>query len=101
VPILTDREVSVLAQLAEGDCYGLQLVAGSRGAVSRAAIYVLLGRMKDKGFVESLEETVPASGGESGPPRRLHRATELGLRMLEAHRASMAIIAEGAVDRAR
>lgn len=87
MPVLTDREASVIAQLASGDRYGLQLVAGSGGVLTRVAIYVLLGRMRSKGFVESLGDTVPASGGESGPPRRLHRATTLGLRMLEAHRS--------------
>lgn len=92
MPILTEREASVLGQLATGDRYGLQLVAGSGGLLPRAAIYVLLGRMKSKGLIESLQDLVPASGGESGPPRRLHRATKLGLHMLEAHETCVAIV---------
>lgn len=61
--------------------YGLELVEASEGALKRGTVYVTLGRMQEKGFVESRPER-PA--GASGLPRRLYRPTGLGLRVLDA-----------------
>lgn len=80
---LTEREVNVLTQLAAGEKYGLELVAGSGGLLRRNAIYVLLGRMEDKGLIEGREEATPK--GESGPPRRVYRVTGHGARVLIVH----------------
>lgn len=82
--VLSEREACVLDQLASGEKYGLELVAGSRGSLSRGGVYVLLTRMKEKGVVaEVREEATPA--GESGPPRRFLAMTELGELLLRAH----------------
>jgi len=57
--------------------YGLELVAASRGRLTRGGIYVTLGRMEQKGLVTSDS----AEGG-----RRLYRMTGLGQRALLAAR---------------
>lgn len=64
---------------ANGELYGLQLVAASRGRLKRGTVYVTLGRMEDKGFVTSTPGAAPLAGGL---PRRLYTATPLGRRML-------------------
>jgi DNA-binding PadR family transcriptional regulator len=62
---------------ARGSCYGLELVAASRGRLKRGGIYVTLGRMEEKGLVVS-------HVGDGG--RRLYRPTALGERALLAAR---------------
>lgn len=62
--------------------FGLQLVESSKGALKRGTVYVTLGRMERKGFVESEQE--PAQPGAIGLPRRLYRPTGLGERALRA-----------------
>ena len=81
--ILTEREANVLTQLIAGEKYGLELVAGSGGLLRRNAVYVLLGRMEDKGLIEGREEATPQ--GESGPPRRVYRVTGHGARVLAVY----------------
>lgn len=88
--MLTERQANVLAQLAQGERYGLELVAGSQGLLKRNAIYVLLGRMEDKGLIEGREEATPQ--GESGPPRRVYRITGQGSRVLHAHEMGNAVL---------
>jgi len=61
--------------VADGPCYGLELVKASSGALKRGGIYVTLGRMEEKGLVRS-------GTGESG--RRVYRPTALGERALSA-----------------
>jgi DNA-binding PadR family transcriptional regulator len=78
---VSPKELLVLQLLAaNGDLYGLQLVAASRGRLKRGTVYVTLGRMEDKGYVTSAPESAPHRGG--GLPRRLYTATPLGRRML-------------------
>ena len=57
--------------------YGLELVAASKGRLTRGGIYVTLGRMEEKGLVTS----AAAEGG-----RRLYRPTAFGHRALLAAR---------------
>lgn len=83
LPSISGRECLVLEQLRNGDKYGLELVAGSRGALKRGTVYVTLGRMEQKGFVESRQEAQRA--GAIGLPRRLYRATAYGLKVLDAY----------------
>ena len=73
----------MLEQLRDGEKYGLELVAASGGALKRGTVYVTLGRMERKGFVESRQEAQPV--GAIGLPRRLYRATAYGLKVLEAY----------------
>ena len=73
----------MLEQLREGEKYGLELVAASGGALKRGTVYVTLGRMERKGFVESRLEAQPR--GAIGLPRRLYQATGYGLKVLDAY----------------
>lgn len=73
--------------VAQGPCYGLELVAASRGALKRGGVYVTLGRMEEKGMVKSIK-------GENG--RRHYRPTALGERALAAARVFSGQIRLGA-----
>lgn len=83
VSIITEREANVLSQLKTREKYGREIADESGGAISRAAVYVLLGRMRDKMFIEWREESAPK--GESGPPRRIYRLTAYGAKVLTVH----------------
>lgn len=61
---------------------GLELVQRADGEIGRGGIYTLLGRLADKGLVES--RTVPPPQGKGGMPRRLFVATGTGQRVVEA-----------------
>jgi len=83
VPTLPAKERLILELLlSNGSMFGLQLVDASRGALKRGTVYVTLGRMEEKHFVESEQEERPA--GAIGLPRRLYRPTALGERALRA-----------------
>jgi DNA-binding PadR family transcriptional regulator len=74
LPTLSNKERLILNQLvSSGPKYGLQLVDESRGALKRGTVYVTLGRMEQKGLIESRHE----------PPRMYH-ATGHGRRVLDA-----------------
>lgn len=87
---LTDREYNVITQLVGRKKYGLEIVEESAGLIKRNTVYVLLGRMEEKGLVEGRLEDAPV--GDSGPPRRVYTVTGLGSRCLQAHRAAEAIM---------
>ena len=73
---LAGSETVILNLLVvRGPSYGLELVKASRGKLTRGGIYVMLGRMEEKGFVTS-------ASGDSG--RRVYRPTALGERALMA-----------------
>ena len=82
IPRLSATERLILELLAGEQMFGLQLVQQSKGALKRGTVYVTLGRMQDKGYVESWTEKQPA--GAIGLPRRFYRPTAYGLRVLEA-----------------
>ena len=83
VPTLPTKERLILELLVGADAqFGLQLVAASGGALKRGTVYVTLGRMEAKGFIQSEQE--PPVPGAIGLPRRLYRATGLGERALRA-----------------
>ena len=88
---LTVTEHAVLSVLSDlGRAYGLQIVQASEGALRRASIYVLLGRLQDKGFVQShLEDRM---AGQRGPRRRVYRITATGHRVLSAWELARAIM---------
>jgi DNA-binding PadR family transcriptional regulator len=81
IPRLTATETVILELLGAGEMYGLQLVSSSKGKLKRGSVYVLLGRMEEKGFVEARAEAKP---DHAGLPRRRYRATGLGRRVLDA-----------------
>ena len=82
LPSMSRTESLVMDLLRDGDRYGLELVEASNGTLKRGSVYVILARMEEKGFVDSRQEVRPAR--EGGPPRRLYRATEYGLKVHDA-----------------
>lgn len=65
------RILEVLAA-AGRDLYGLDLVAA--GAAKRRWLYVVLGRMEERGLIEGRED----DGDPPRLPRRLYRITDAG-----------------------
>lgn len=88
LPRLSMREVHVLTQLVSRPKYGLELVEDSDGILAKNAIYVLLGRMEDKGLIKGKKEDTPP--GEMGPPRRRYAITGLGQRTLNVFEETLA-----------
>jgi len=79
---LSSLELLVLKMLTNtgGEMYGLQMVEQSGKRLKRGTIYVTLGRMEDKGFIESRKEK--QREGARGLPRRLYKPSALGQRVL-------------------
>jgi PadR family transcriptional regulator, regulatory protein PadR len=91
IPRLSPKEALILRQLvAKGEMYGLELVGESGGELKRGTVYVTLGRMSDKGYVES--RTIPQDDG-SGMPKRLFQATGYGAKVLQAWELASASLA--------
>ena len=86
IPRLSPTERLILELLAGEEMFGLQLVEQSKGALKRGTAYVTLGRMQDKGYIESWTEQ--QSPGAIGLPRRLYRPTAYGARLLQAWEAA-------------
>src|SRR5260221_13945256 len=82
VPRLSATERLILDLLREDELFGLQLVERSQGALKRGTVYVTLGRMQEKGYVESRTEPLPP--GAIGLPPRWYRPTASGLRVGDA-----------------
>lgn len=81
------KELIVLELLAaQRELYGLEMVKASQG-LSRGTVYVLLGRMEERGFVTSRQEKQET---QAGMPRRLYAITGLGQRALGASRQAAA-----------
>jgi DNA-binding PadR family transcriptional regulator len=82
MPTLPAKEALILELLIrEKEMYGLQLVAASRRRLKRGTVYVTLGRMEEKGYIQSRFEPAPPDAG--GLPRRVYEATALGRRVLK------------------
>ena len=91
IPRLSSKEALILRLLiGKGEMYGLELVNESGGELKRGTVYVTLGRMADKGYVES--RTIPQDDG-SGMPKRLFQATGFGSRVLHAWELASASLA--------
>lgn len=84
LPSISASESLVLDLLESTERYGLELVEASKGSLKRGSIYVTLGRMEAKGFVESRQEERVAAA--IGLPRRLYRPTPYGLKVRDAYR---------------
>ncbi len=83
-PKLSRKEFLVLGMLiGRGEMFGLEMVEASEGGLKRGTIYVTLGRMGDKGYIESREE--PRLMPEVGIPRRKYWATGLGERVYQTN----------------
>jgi DNA-binding PadR family transcriptional regulator len=83
IPSISATEALVLDLLSGRERFGLELVDASGGALKRGSVYVTLGRMEAKGFVQSRQEERAA--GAIGLPRRVYRATPYGLKVREAY----------------
>jgi DNA-binding PadR family transcriptional regulator len=89
LPKLSATERLILQLLiANDELFGLQMVELSGGRLKRGTVYVTLGRMVEKGFLESRQEPLPE--GAIGLPRRLYRPTGLAMRVLAAWQAAEA-----------
>jgi PadR family transcriptional regulator, regulatory protein PadR len=94
LPRLSSAERLILELLeSEGELFGLRMIECSGGRLKRGTVYVTLGRMQDKGYLDSRQEPLPA--GAIGLPRRLYRPTGHALRVLNAWRAAERMMAEG------
>ena len=78
---------------AHEELFGLQMVHMSDGRLKRGTVYVTLGRMHEKGYLESRQEPPPE--GAIGLPRRLYRPTGLAMRVLAAWKAAEQIYVTG------
>ena len=82
LPRLSATERLILELLAAHELFGLEMIARSGGRLKRGTVYVTLGRMQEKGYLESRQEPRPT--GAIGLPQRLYRPSGLGRRVLEA-----------------
>src|SRR5438067_4924454 len=64
------------------EMYGMQMIEKSQGKLKKGTIYVLLGRLEEKGYVKGRTEMVEGSA----IPRRMYRPTGHGHKVFEAHR---------------
>jgi DNA-binding PadR family transcriptional regulator len=65
--------------------YGLEVVGRSGGTVGRTSVYVLLGRLEEKGFVRVRRPT----STHPGLPRRIYSITAEGHRVVGAIEVAM------------
>ncbi len=94
-PRLSRKERLILEMLInQGEMYGLEMVKASADQLKRGTVYVTLGRMADKGYVDSRQVKEP---GDAGLPKRLFHATGYGQRVFHAWEMARAFLAEGMV----
>lgn len=87
LPRLSSTERQIIELLADHqELFGLQMVELSSGRLKRGTVYVTLGRMHGKGYLESRQQPLPE--GAIGLPRRLYRPTGLAMRILGAWQAA-------------
>lgn len=95
LPTLSATERLIIELLAaHEELFGLRMVELSEGRLKRGTVYVTLGRMHEKGYLESRQEPLPE--GAIGLPRRLYRPTGLAMRILAAWKAAEQIYVTGA-----
>lgn len=95
---ITKTEALVLEQLvaaAGSELYGLEMVKRSNGTLKMGTIYVLLGRLQDKGYVDSRREELTDPG--RAVPRRLYKITGTGQRHYFAYEAAQAAYQNGLI----
>jgi PadR family transcriptional regulator PadR len=94
LPKLSATERHIIELLVEHqELFGLQMVHLSEGRLKRGTVYVTLGRMSEKGYLESRQEPLPE--GAIGLPRRLYRPTGLAMRILAAWKAAEQMYSTG------
>lgn len=82
-PFATETELLVLRLLRDvpAGMYGLQLIEASDRKLKRGTIYVTLGRLQEKGFVDS---RTPRQSNHAGLPRPIYKLNGAGERALAA-----------------
>lgn len=94
LPTLSTTERLIIELLAaHEELFGLRMVQLSQGRLKRGTVYVTLGRMQEKGYLESRQEPLPE--GAIGLPRRLYRPTGFAMRVLAAWKAAEQIYITG------
>ena len=94
LPKFSSTERLIIELLLHHDeLFGLQMVELSGGRLKRGTVYVTLGRMQEKGYLESRQEPLPP--GAIGLPRRLYKPTGFALRALAAWQAAEQIYIAG------
>lgn len=82
LPRLSEKERVILELLTrKGEMYGLEMVKAAPRKLKRGTVYVTLGRMREKGFVESRSVRKPQM---AGLPRQVFRTTGHGASVLRA-----------------
>lgn len=91
LPRVSRKELLILQLLGDhGPQYGLWLVQNSEGSLKRGTVYVTLGRMEEKGLVESLLEKRDPT--KAGLPRRFYRLSRAGVAILRAAELAQALL---------
>jgi DNA-binding PadR family transcriptional regulator len=81
-PTPTEMIVMRILQSNPSGAYGLEIVDDSAGAVKRGSVYVLLGRLEEKGFVRVLPSK--KARDSIGPARPQYQLTGEGSRVMSA-----------------
>lgn len=81
-PTASEMLVMRILQDEPRGLYGLQVVEHSDGVVKRGSVYVLLGRLEEKGFVRVIRPK--AETGLPGMPRPIYQLTGQGSKVLAA-----------------
>lgn len=77
------KEVVILELLSDAkEHYGLEILAGSAGRLTKGGLYVILSRMEEKGYIRGRKEDL--FGIVPRAPRRLYQITGEGERALRA-----------------
>ena len=77
---LGERTLRILADVRDGACYGLDIV--ERTDLPSGTVYPVLGRLRERGLLESRWEDDEAAAAEGRPRRKHHRLTGEGVRTL-------------------
>lgn len=80
-PSARELEVLRLLQSAGKGMNGTEVVQKSRGSVDRTTVYVYLGRLAEKGYVQVIR---PTTGKHSGLQRPIYNLNGLGARAIQA-----------------
>lgn len=90
-PALSGKEFLIMELLLEnGEMFGLEMVDSSGGELKKGTIYVTLGRMAEKGLVDSAD----SSDGDGA--RVMYFATDWGKRVFKAQEIALKYLNMGA-----
>ena len=94
-PSLSGKEYAIMNMLMdEGEMFGLEMVAESKGELKKGTIYVTLQRMEEKRLISSEEEE--RAENENGIARRFYTPTDWGERVYKAQEIALKYLNMGA-----